>query len=237
MIINYQIPDNTECLVKEGDKIDFQTALFEKKYAKEETLNIAQILNINPQNIFRHLKKLVGEKVEKDEVIAIKKGLFTTKKLKSPYEGVIKEINHYQGILLIEVTSENKKQIFSPFKGTVEKVKANQLAIKLNKAVEFEIKKTQTDFGGKVFYLQENQDFTSDEVENKIIIAEKIAQLTQVKLEALGAKAFVTIQSLPEKTELNHVLIKNINDFKKIEKLKYPYCTVILKSDKIYFYL
>ncbi|MGB9883073.1 MAG: hypothetical protein ACPLRN_00965 [Microgenomates group bacterium] len=237
MIIKYQIPDNTDCLVKEGNKIDFQTALFEKKYSKEETLNIAQILNINPQNIFRHLKKLVGEKIEKDEVIAIKKGLFTTQTFKSPYEGVIKEINHHQGILLIEVASENKKQILSPFKGIVEKVEKNQLAIKLNKPVEFEIKKTKTDFGGDVFYLEEDQVLTSDEVENKIILAEKIDQLTQIKLEALGAKAFITSQPLPENTDLNYAQIKNLNDFKKIEKLKYPYCTVIFKSDKIYFYL
>jgi len=44
------------------------------------------------------------------------------------------------------------------------------------------------------------------------------------------------LEKLPEKPDSYFANLKNIDDFKKIKKLNYPYCTVMVQSAKIYFY-
>ncbi len=238
MIISYPLPADARPLVEKDEKIDFNTPLYQIDSHQETKIYLAQELQINPKKIFNFLKKFVGEKIEKDEVLAVKKTFFSEKIIKSPVSGIIKEIDHHQGLVVIDFLDYHSQKIFSPFKGVVEKISKNEFQIKLNKPQEYQIKKIKTDFGGEVFYFKENQFFeiNSDQVENKIIISEKISSFSQAKLEALGVKGFVTLESLPDKTTLNSVLIKNIADFEKIKKNQFPYCTVISKHDKIYFY-
>ncbi|MCL4364219.1 hypothetical protein M1328_03210 [Patescibacteria group bacterium] len=236
MTINFPLPAETNCLIKNGDKVDFQTPIFEKKFSKEIRLNVARELAINPKNIFRHLKKLVGEKINQGDVVAEKKGFFSNKSVKAAYEGIIKEIDHNLGELIIETSDKNKKQILSPFKGEVEKVGKNELVIDIGKGYEFTLKKVSGNFGGEVYYLKQTLTVTTNEVENKIVFAEKLSGFEQVKIEALGVGGFVCLKEIPQPTSLNFAIIKNLDDFAKIEKSKFIYCTTVANFDKIYFY-
>jgi len=236
MIITYSFPSDTVCLLKEGSKVDFQTFLLEKKIGKELEINIATELGIEPENIFRHLKKLVGEKVVKDDLLGEKKGLLSTKKFSSPETGIIKEIDHHKGILIIATTSKEKNKILSPFKGEVEKVNKESLQIKINKGEGFPVKNVAADFGGEVLYFESSSSYSPADLSQKIIFTDKINSYLQVKTEALGIKGYVTLEKLPEKPDSYFANLKNIDDFKKIKKLNYPYCTVMVQSAKIYFY-
>lgn len=235
MTITYSFPSNIVCLVKEGYKVDFQTPLLEKKVEKELEINIATELGIDPKNIFRYLKKLVGEKIEKNDLLGQKKGLFSTKKLFSPETGIIKEIDHHKGILIITV-GKDKNKILSPLKGEVEKVNKDSLQIKVDKGEEFAVKNVTDDFGNEVLYFEASSSYDSVNLSQKIIFINKINSYLQVKTEALGIMGYVTLEKLPEKTDVHSAIIKNLEDFKKIKKLSYPYCTVIAESAKIYFY-
>jgi len=242
MIVDYQIPSNVNLLVKKGDRVNFETPLFENNVYEEIKIDVVKNLEINPKTIFRYLVKLVGEKVEKDEIIASKKGIFSSKKIASPFDGTITEIDHNLGTVTINTLSSDKKNIIlSPFFGTVEKVEKNLLKIKLNKGEEFELKKSSDDFGGEIFYLNQSEYYqiSNETLENKIIVStdEKLPSFIQIKAEALGAKGFITLQSLSEKTDCQFAVLKNIADLKKIVEKNFKYCTVIKKSDKIYFYL
>lgn len=236
MIISYPIPDDSSLLVKDGDKLDFNSPLFEKKTTKQISIDVAKELDINPKNIFRHLNKLVGEKIEKGKTIAVKNNLFSTNKVHSPEEGIIKEIDHNRGVVTIETSDKKKNKLFSPFKGEVEKVEKHLIKIHLSKAEEFDIKKASSDFGGEVFYLNPKSQFSSDEISNKIIFSENVTPFIEIKTEALGVKGYITFQPLTETTESSTAILKNIEDYKKILKLNYTYCTIIAKSAKIYFY-
>ncbi len=236
MTINFPVPAETNCLVKNGDTVDFHTPIFEKKFSKEIRLNVAGELAINPKNIFRHLKKLVGDKINQGDIVAEKSGLFSSKKVKASYEGIIKEIDHNLGELIIETSDKNKKQILSPFKGEVEKIGKNELLINVNKGHEFGLKKASGNFGGEVYYLKQALTVTTNEVENKIVFAEKLSGFEQVKIEALGVGGFVCLKEMPQPTSFNFAIIKNLEDFAKIEKSKFIYCTTVANSDKIYFY-
>lgn len=236
MIITYKIPENYFPLVKNDDEIDFQTYIFEKKINQEKEINLAQILNIKPKNIFRTLRKFVGDKIKKNDLIAENKTFFSTIRFLSPDDGLIKEIDHVKGSIIIETESNEKNKILSFIKGKVEKIDKNTIKIKIKNGESFPIKKSTTDFGGEIFYLENNNDFNFDQINNKIILTEKINSYFQAKIEALGAKGFVILENLPEKTDLPVVMIKNTSDFKKIKKSNHPYCTIISQSDMIYFY-
>jgi hypothetical protein len=236
MIITFKIPDRSYCLLKLGQKVDFQTPFIEKKTAKDLEIDVANQLRINPKNIFRYLKKLVGDKVEKNEVLAEKKGLLTTIRSYSQQSGIIKEIDHNRGMIIIESTTSEKNKILSPFIGEVEKINKEELHIRLNKAEEFSTKNVDADFGGKTVYFDHSKNYNSLELSEKIIITDKIDSFFQIKAEALGIKGLVTYEKLEEQTELKTAILKNIEDLKKIKKLSFPYCTVISQSAKIYFY-
>jgi len=236
MTITYNLPDETVILVKEGFKVDFQTLLLEKKVGKDLEINISKELDIDPKNIFRHLKKLVGEKIDKGSLLAEKKDCFSTKKFFSPESGIVKEIDHNKGILVISTVGKEKNKILSPFKGEIEKVDKYSLQIKINKGEEFPVKNPSSDFGGEVIYFDPSLTQSALELSKKIILTDHITSYIQVKTEAMGAKGFVTLEKLPEKTDVFTTTIKNLEDFKKIVKLGYPYCTVIAQSAKIYFY-
>ena len=72
MIINVQTDEKSNCLIKEGDKVDFETPFFEKISQSTVTIDVSKKLDIDPGKIFRYLKKLVGEEIKKNQIIALK---------------------------------------------------------------------------------------------------------------------------------------------------------------------
>lgn len=236
MLISYPIPKDSIVLVNKDQKIDFETPIFEKNIEKDLPLNIAEKLGINPKNIFRYMKKLVGVEIKKDEILAEKSGMFSSVKVISPQEGLIREIDHNQGLVILVSKLKDKNKVFSPIKGVVEKVGKHEVEIKVNKGTEIEGKNSTSDFGGKIFYFDPERFTNATEISDNVILAEKIQSFNQIKIEALGAKGFITVEKLVEETDLPFVSIKDLSDFKKIKKSEFLYCTSIASSDKIYFY-
>ncbi|MFA5770152.1 MAG: hypothetical protein WC894_01495 [Patescibacteria group bacterium] len=236
MLITIPLSVSDHCLLKEGQVVDFETPSLQKKVEEEINISIAKNLNVSPQKIFHYLKKFVGESIEKNETIALNKGIFTTKKIVSKYSGLIKEIDHSKGSITILSQTETENTINSYFKGKVIKIKKNELSIEVNKAEQFSGKNISKNFGGKTFYLDENSDFNTENVFNSIIVCENITSYYKAKAEALGCHGFLSLSKLTEETGISYAQLKNINDYKKIIKTKFAYCTILSNSSTIYFY-
>lgn len=236
MLIIIPLATSDHCLLKEGQDVDFETPFLKKKTESEVSISISKNLNVLPQKIFHYLKKFVGESIEKDEIIAINKGFFSTKKIVSKYTGLIKEINHSDGTITIISQEETENTINSYFKGKVNKIKKNELSIEVSKGEEFPGKNANQNFGGKAFYMNENLDLNSENVFNSIIICEDITSYYKAKAEALGCRGFLSLSKLSEEPTIPHAQLKNINDYKKIIKTKFTYCTILSNSGSIYFY-
>jgi len=231
------IPPNAKVLVKAGQKIDFETKLFEVLNPKIIKVDLAKKLGVASKNIFSYLKKFIGEKVKKGEVLALKKGFFKTKKIKSEWDGVLKEINHHDGFLLIELEeNEGKGNIFfSPILGEVEKIEKEEIMIKIKKKEEVELKEEAKEiFGAKIFVLEKETEIFAEAVENKLVVAEELNSILQTKVEALGAKGFLTIKKLIKETPLPSFQFKKLNDFEKIKKNWS--CFIDKNSSKMIFY-
>lgn len=236
MLISLSIPKDSVVLVNKDQKLDFQSPVFEKNIEKDLSINISEKLGINPKNIFRYMKKLVGAEIKKDEILAEKTGVFSSTKVLSPQEGLIREIDHNLGLVILTSKSIDKNKIFSPIKGLVEKVGKQDIEIKVVKGIEIEGKNNSFDFGGEIFYFDPERFTSAADISGRIIVAEKIQSFMQTKIEALGAKGFVTVEKLIEETDLPFAVIKDLSDFKKIKKSDFPYCASIASSDNIYFY-
>ena len=126
MLITVPLTITDHCLLKEGQDIDFETPFLKKKTESEVSISIAKNLNVSPQKIFHYLKKFVGETIEKDETLAVNKGIFSTKKIISKYSGLIKEINHSDGTITILSQEETENTVNSFFNGKVNKIKKNE---------------------------------------------------------------------------------------------------------------
>lgn len=237
MFISIPISVFDRCLLKEGLLVDFDTPfLFEKKVEEEINISVAKNLDVPPQKIFHYLKKFVGESIEKNETIAINKGIFATKKIVSKYSGLIKEINHSDGSITILNKTEVENTINSFFKGKIDKIKKNEVSIEVNKGEQLPAKNVSHNFGGKTFYSDNNSNFLSENVFNSIIVCENITSYLKAKAEALGCQGFLSLSKLTEDSGIPYAQFKNINDYKKIIKLKFPYCTIVNTSSIIYFY-
>ncbi len=236
MLISFPVSTFDHCLLKEGQMVDFDTPYLEKKIEEEINILIAKNLGIPPQKIFHYLKKFVGESISKNEIIAINKGLLSVKKVVSKYSGLIKEINHSDGSITILNKTEIENTINAFFKGKVDKIKKNEISIEVDKGEQIPAKNVNRNFGGKVFYSNNNSDFLSENVFNSIIVCENITAYLKAKAEALGCQGFLSLSKLTEESGISYAQFKNINDYKKIIKLKFPNCTIVNASSIIYFY-
>lgn len=238
MKISIKKQPNITLLIQEGQKVDTTTPYYEKNSTDHVKIPLATILRFPPDKIFMALHKLVGETVHKGDVLADYKGLFGIREYISEHTGTISEINHTDGSITINVHSEERNTIYCSFIGEVDEITSDIISLKVKEAKEYPIEETSHHFGGQTFYYNDSTKsmVTEDKVEHAVIIAENIPPYDQVKIEALGGRAFVTTQELPEKTSYPVARISRIQDYKNIIKASYPYCIISSDNTNIIFY-
>ncbi|MFA5136772.1 MAG: hypothetical protein WC489_05255 [Patescibacteria group bacterium] len=238
MILVIPLVEKGKSLVKQGQHVDFDTSLYEEKIQKDVKILISQKIDVSPTKIFHHLKKLVGETVAQGEILAEKKSFMAGASYKSEYTGILKEIDHTDGSVLIEVATEDTHVKKAFFKGEVVKIDKEGLHIKVNKAKEYELKDTRGGFfGGKALYLKDGYENLYEETASgTVIITEKISPYTQVKAEALGVHGFVTLRTVEETSDLPSAVFKQIKQYEEAIKNKLPYCFINAVHSTIVFY-
>lgn len=239
MKLIFTIDGDGDLLLKTGQKVTFKDPLVKKKVPSEIKIPIASSLGISPNAIFKALKKFVGDEIKKGELIAEHKSLITTKHYKSEHDGIIKEINHEEGVIVIETLSNVDDIIFSFFQGQVINVENREITLEIEKYKEFEIQSISEDFGGELLHVSSETfiKLSEDEVKNKIVSSEKLLPYEQIKLETLGANGFITLKATTESKSVPAVVLKNNNDLDTIKSTKFPYCLISKKHNKIYIYV
>ena len=236
MIITIPVPD-AKLLIKKGQIIDIGTPLFEEKRLEEIKIPLAHIIHAHPKDIFKHLKKCVGDEIKQGEIIAEHSAFFSKSQYKSEHNGVLKEINHIEGDIRIAITTDKERSVYSCIKGEVVETGKKDIQIKVSKPKEYSVKEIHGQGGGKVVYMEnEHQPLTEEMIEDSIIVTPHITGYNQIKLETLGVHGFVTQRQLTEETHTPWVVINTIPDFEEINKNKYPYCFIDEGKSRIIFY-
>lgn len=232
MILEISVDPEKKLAIKVGEKVDFNTSLYKSKEKSEERIEVAELLSIHPKKIFHHLKKNVGDMVVLGDILAEKKSLFTDKKITSHIEGVITEIDHIEGIILIETQKESQSERCW-FAGYVEEISKKQITIKIGKNHIVEAKYVEKDFGGMTWFFSEQANATP---EYPIGIVEKATEYTVAKLEALGGRGLITTYKFEGATILPKAEFKLKDSYKEVASRQFSYCFAQAHHSTIIFY-
>lgn len=104
LIKQRRLPLPGEILVSKGDKVSAEQVVARTNLpGNVQTLNVAGLLGILPDEIEEAMLKKAGDKIEKDEVVAQSKGLFGLFKsqVKSPINGKIENISKITGQVIL----------------------------------------------------------------------------------------------------------------------------------------
>lgn len=241
MSVTINIPDNARTTKKKGDKISLGDTLFEIQSIDAVVVNIAEKLHIKPDQVFQHLQKVIGEAVQKGELLAKKKGVLTTKKVTSPDSGIIRQVSHETGELIIEKATNKKSTLH---KNTFQVV--GVISDVNTKSVEIDVAGGQTiqaaivtqDGAGALFYFSdEGLYFTidSDSIQGKIVLIETLKPHIAAKCEALGCIGFICHTDADESIDLPTATISQ-DDYKKIVSAKKTHCIFSKSTKKILVY-
>lgn len=232
MILEIQIDPEKKVAIKVGEKVDFTTLLYKSKEKSEERIAVAELLSIHPKKIFHHLKKNVGDVILIGDILAEKKSFFTDRKVTSPIEGVISEIDHIEGIVLIETQKETISERCW-FAGYVEEVSKKHIKIKIGKHQEVEAKYVEKDFGGQVWFFSEGLDVSP---EHPVGITERATEYDIAKLEALGGQGLITTYKFEATTLLPKAEFKLKDSYKELQSKQFSYCFAQAQHSTIIFY-
>lgn len=234
MQITLTIPQNAEILTAKGQKIVFGDEFYRKKKGQDLVINIAERFNIKPKSIFNHLAKVIGEEIKKNDLIAIKRGFLSAKKLFAENNCVLKNINHNTGEITLQIDKNDTNLVHSYFTGNIEDIIFNKLKINIEKGMTFALTQCDADWGGESFYFENPSGYFSvneEKVKDKVVIAENLTKHTMVKCEALGALGFISVNK-NDNINLPIAILKTLEDYKQIIALKKKY--ILLSSiDKI----
>ncbi|MFH1826817.1 MAG: hypothetical protein ABH812_00060 [bacterium] len=237
MTIKISLPEGKKLLIKEGDKVGFETPLIKITENKHLKIPISQILDVSPKKIFLSLTKNIGEAITQGDVLARKKTLFSEKKYISEFTGILKEIDHTEGTVTLAVQEKEGEKINSYFKGEVKKINDDNLEFEVKEVEKFELKEASDYFGGEVVTIDNiNLNKIKDEIRNKILLVKKIEIYNQLKLEVIGASGYITIDPLSKHIDIPYARLLNSQDWEKIKKLNFPYVSINKKENIIYFY-
>jgi len=235
MKITFSIAGDEELQIKTGQTVKIGDLLYQQGSTENLIVNLAKKLHIKPNNIFFSLKKAVGDEINKGDLVAENKSLLTHRLYRSEYTGILKEISHHDGSITISVkqeTSDKTTRCYSYFQGEIIHIAGREITIKVTHQSSFPLKSASQDFGGLVSFIKNDgsDQETIQDIDNRIIIADKISEYQQSKFEALGAGGFVTIQPLPKPTELPFALSKQtlMGDFTA--------CIIDKKNNTIFLY-
>jgi hypothetical protein len=133
------IPDGHTPCVNVGDTITAGQVIAVNNTHREKRINIPRELSVNLKNAKNYIKKIPGERVEKGEVIAVKKSFFGNGiVLRSKVEGTVGRYERDSGDLIIITSSPDNSQkldLVSPVEGIVELCDNREIVIKTDKNV------------------------------------------------------------------------------------------------------
>jgi len=237
MKIPVKIPKDAELLIKSGQTVDFGTPFHRSKGKKMTRIALAETLGFKPEKIFIVLKKGVGDKVKKGDLLAEHQAMFSTKQYLSSVNGIIKEIDHNLGTVTLELDSDDAKVTMCFFSGQVDTVMEDHIEVKVKRSSKFDTLETKNYLGGAVYYINDiNKPLTEENISQKCIFGISINPLDQTKIETLGARAFITHTNNLQNISLKQIILQNGDDFEHIQKEKYPFCIMGVDKKSIYFY-
>ena len=236
MKVPVKIPQSSEMLIEAGQRVDFTTPLLKRKGKTIVEIPLAEIMRFEPEKIFLKLKKTIGDRITQGDLLAEDKSMFGSKRYLSQIDGILKEINHVNGSLLIEQNGGESDTMHCFFTGEVEAIYDGYLDLKVKNAHKVETSEPIDYIGAEVFYNSEgNGGIVEDDINGKCIVTKELNSMDHSKIEALGARGIISVRKFPS-ISLTQIILDNPEDFETILSKRYPFIIVGPEENTLYFY-
>lgn len=205
-IINLPIPSSAKVTVAAGDSITNKTTIAKIGESRViETIHLAKLLGVSNNQISKYIRKTIGEKIAAGDILAEKKGLFSSSVVRSPLNGKIAEMDLSQGILsLVKYSKEEREDLVSPVAGKVIGVGKSAIEIETENHLFKGVKGEGKSVIGDMRYIDVPEvgilDF-HDNIENSIVMCGSAGEATLIKFSVLGVLGVIL-----QKTGANMVL-------------------------------
>lgn len=233
MTIEIEIDPNRESVIKAGMKVDFDTPLYTSQERTSVRVEVAETLSIHPKHIFSHLVKNTGDQVEKGEIIALKKQLFSTQTVVAQASGIITEVDHIDGVVLIESDPAIETVETCWFAGEVVSAMKGKLTIKIGRHIVAQATRVSDIFGGELWFLRDENSIIPS---FPVACGEAINSYEKAKLEALGVRGAVTTGVIEFETQFPTAQLKDKNVFDHVKQKGLSYCVTQAHHSTIIFY-
>lgn len=236
MKVPVKIPQHAEMLIEAGQRVDFSTPLLKRKGRKNVEIPLAQIMSFAPDKIFLKLKKTIGDTIQQGDLLAEDKSMFSSKRYFSQIYGVLKEINHAAGSLIIEQDGGEASMERCFFTGEIDAIYDGYLDLKVKNAHKFETADPVEYIGAEVFYTTpESGMFVEEDINGKCIVTNELNPMDHSKIEALGARGIISVRKIPS-FSLTQIILHKPDDFDTILSKRYPFVIVGPEENTLYFY-
>lgn len=236
MKVPVKIPQSSEMLIEAGQRVDFTTPLMKRKGKKSIRIPVAEILRFSPDKIFLKLRKTIGDRITQGDLLAEDKSMLGSKRYLSQIDGILKEINHVDGSLIIEQNSEESDMMHCFFTGEVEAIYDGYLDLKVKNAHKAETADPIEYIGAELFYNPDGSGILVEEdIDGKCIVTAELNPMDHSKIEALGARGIISVRKIPS-LSLTQIILPKPEDFEIILSKRYPFVIVGPEENTLYFY-
>ncbi|MBP9691440.1 hypothetical protein KBD81_05165 [Candidatus Woesebacteria bacterium] len=237
MKVPVKIPHSADILIEKGQKVDFTTPLLKRKGNTRIQIPLADLMGFAPDKIFLKVKKTIGDMIRKGDLLAENKSFMSAKRYKSQVEGILKEINHVQGVLIIEQESDENTEISCYFQGEVAEINDGYIELKVQNAHKAQTQDPVEFMGAEMYYASpDGIPFSEDDINGKGVFALSFNSMDHTKVEALGAQALILEKKLEAGTSITQIVLQTREDVEIVHKNKYPFFIVGPEPNTLYFY-
>lgn len=222
----------------EHQKVDLNTILAHTTQSEGFRLRIAEELGIPNDKIFLHMTKIVGDTIESNEIIATKKSPFGAKQVAAPRSGVIKEIDHESGSLVVETSTSTSSVVLSWFEGEVAAYDNDVVTLNVAASIQVDVTDVTHDFGGKILSIEGERlrELTEDEVANTVVFVPTVHPADVVRLDVLGARGIVTREDIKEKEDIASAQLTRGAQWDSLTDKAFTHCVIDKKNSTMYLY-
>lgn len=236
MKIKVKLPEKSKIVVEHGQKVDFNTPLAHTAQKRMIFIPIAEMMNFQPQQIFRYIKHAIGDQVHKGDILAENTSFFSTRQYLSEVSGVLREIKHDSGIIAIEQNQEENTTMNCFFIGEVDGIYDGYLELKVEDVHTTKLQEEAPYFGALIYYLDPSITYSDEDLEGVCVFAPEFNELDSIKMEALGAQGLITRTKFSSNGLLHQIILQDEKDFDHIKKKGYPYVLIGHEPMTVIFY-
>lgn len=200
--ISLPISAKTKIFLSVGDKIVANKPFAEIKTDSQYSIPLAKLLKVDSKKISQYLLKSIGASVSQGDIIAKKRNFLSFDYIRVPREGVIKELNLTEGmVIMTAMVSEEKNKITIPVDGRIQSIDKHQIIIEIYNLIYTTTQEDGSEAVGKLYYSGDELSIfdIGEKVADGIILCKSITEETLIKLEVIGAAGILSIKAVSEK--------------------------------------